>query len=90
MRTVAAAQMPPQQQAVAFVQLHVDCCANRQQNLGGYMAVRQTGDDGRARLAAQPLHHGLQAEALVVRGFFIFGELPQQNRLLPVEYASMQ
>ena len=50
----------------------------------------QAGDDGRARLAAQPLHHGVQVEAFVLCIFLIFGELPQQNSLLLVEHACVQ
>ena len=52
--------------------------------------MRQSGEDGGARLAAQPLHHGSQVEALVVRACLEIGELPQNDCLLIVQHASMQ
>lgn len=56
MVAVAVAHMPPQQQAVAVLQLQINGSAYGEQHFGGYVPVRQAGDDGRACLAAQPLH----------------------------------
>ena len=90
MLAMAVAQMPPQQQAVAPMQLQINRGTHGQQNFGGHVPVWQTGDDGCARLAAQPLHRGVQVEAFVLRIFLIFGELPQHNGLLLVKHACVQ
>ena len=54
------------------------------------MAVRQIGQHRRGDFAAQPVHHGLQLVALVVRRQLVVGELPQQHRFLLRQHTRVQ
>ena len=83
-------QVAPDEQGVAPLQGQLHLRAHGQQHLGGHMAHGQAGEDGRARLRAQPGQGLVQVEAPVLRAKAVVGKAAQQHGLLRVQHARVQ